>query len=160
MYPRAFSPHQVSGPRRDLHSGNEGGVFNEPLADLTKLLATCIDSHSNILIPGFYDDVKPNLLDPSKPGLANTLEFSVDKYQEQVGVPAISAGDSVVEVLAHRWCHPSLSVVDVKVMVEDTWWPRWGVTKEGSGWVLRGCRSLGVEYYGGYLWLRHRGLFI
>ncbi len=28
---------QVRGPARDLHSGNDGGVFNEPLADLTKV---------------------------------------------------------------------------------------------------------------------------
>jgi len=30
-------PCQVKGPERDLHSGNDGGVFNEPLADLTKV---------------------------------------------------------------------------------------------------------------------------
>lgn len=28
---------EVRGPARDLHSGNEGGVFTEPLADLSKV---------------------------------------------------------------------------------------------------------------------------
>ena len=28
---------EVRGPSRDLHSGNEGGVFTEPLADLSKV---------------------------------------------------------------------------------------------------------------------------
>ena len=42
---------QVGGPERDLHSGNDGGVFNEPLADLTKVLASLIDSRNNIQVP-------------------------------------------------------------------------------------------------------------
>lgn len=41
---------QVAGPQRDLHSGNDGGVFNEPLADLTKVLASLIDSRNNIQV--------------------------------------------------------------------------------------------------------------
>ena len=41
---------QVSGPEKDLHSGNDGGVFNEPLADLTKVLASLIDSRNNIQV--------------------------------------------------------------------------------------------------------------
>jgi di- and tripeptidase/Cys-Gly metallodipeptidase DUG1 len=46
---------QVCGPQRDLHSGNEGGVFNEPLSDLTKVLASLVDSHNNIMVPHFYE---------------------------------------------------------------------------------------------------------
>lgn len=41
---------QVGGPERDLHSGNDGGVFNEPLADLTKVLASLVDSRNNIQV--------------------------------------------------------------------------------------------------------------
>jgi hypothetical protein len=44
---------QVAGPQRDLHSGNDGGVFNEPLADLTKVLASLIDSRNNIQVRHF-----------------------------------------------------------------------------------------------------------
>ena len=42
----------MAGPQRDLHSGNDGGVFNEPLADLTKVLASLIDSRNNIQVRG------------------------------------------------------------------------------------------------------------
>ena len=31
---------QVSGPQRDLHSGNDGGVFCEPMMDLVKITST------------------------------------------------------------------------------------------------------------------------
>ena len=40
----------MGGPQRDLHSGNDGGVFNEPLADLTKVLASLIDSRNNVQV--------------------------------------------------------------------------------------------------------------
>lgn len=48
---------QVAGPQRDLHSGNDGGVFNEPLADLTKVLASLIDSRNNIQVRRWRTDV-------------------------------------------------------------------------------------------------------
>lgn len=56
---------RIDGGSRDLHSGNDGGVFNEPMADLCKLLSTLVDSQHNILVPDFYDDVDPGLLEPA-----------------------------------------------------------------------------------------------
>jgi len=34
---------QVSGPQRDLHSGNDGGVICEPMMDLVKVMATLLE---------------------------------------------------------------------------------------------------------------------
>ena len=42
---------QISGPERDIHSGNDGGVFNEPMSDLVKLLAGLVDASCHVLIP-------------------------------------------------------------------------------------------------------------
>ena len=56
---------QVSGPLRSLHSGNDGGVFNEPLADLTKVLASLLDSRNTCTVPGFYDCVRLDTLESS-----------------------------------------------------------------------------------------------
>lgn len=39
---------EVRGPEKDLHSGNEGGVFVEPLSCLNKVLASLVDSHSQV----------------------------------------------------------------------------------------------------------------
>ncbi len=107
---------QVTGPNRDLHSGNEGGVFNEPLNDLTKVLASLVDSHNNIMVPHFYEDVRPSMLDPALPRLeANAAEFSLKGYKEVLGVTSLTAGRSVRDLLMARWCSPALSVVDVRV---------------------------------------------
>lgn len=99
---------------RDLHSGNDGGVFNEPLIDLVRVLSTLTDSHNNIQVPGFYDNVRSALLDPAWPGLEHSGEFSIGKYQESIGVPALSSSNSRKALLEARWCQPTLSIVDMR----------------------------------------------
>ncbi|GMH45158.1 hypothetical protein BSKO_13115 [Bryopsis sp. KO-2023] len=114
----------VTGPKRDLHSGNDGGVFNEPLVDLVRILATLVDSHNSILVPGFYDNVSETLLDASWPGLENSDEFSIEDYKSALGVPSLTSMTSKKELLKSRWCRPTLSVVDTG--------PARGVDTEGE----------------------------
>jgi acetylornithine deacetylase/succinyl-diaminopimelate desuccinylase-like protein len=49
----------VYGPLRPLHDGHYGNWAPNPAAMLTHLLASMRDESSRILIPGFYDDVRP-----------------------------------------------------------------------------------------------------
>ncbi len=106
---------EVRGAAKDLHSGNEGGVFSEPLADLNKVLASLIDSRSNVSVPGFYDDVRPNMLTAALQRLQASSEFSLEGYRKALGIKELTAGRSERELLNARWCQPSLSVVDVRV---------------------------------------------
>ena len=46
-----------------------------------QLLATLVDSHSGICVPGFYDDVATTLLDAAWKGLESSEEFSPEGYQ-------------------------------------------------------------------------------
>jgi len=110
---------QVSGPDKEIHSGNDGGVFNEPMNDLVKVLGTLVDSRTNILIPGFYKDVAMQGCDGKVHALAFregmdgiAAEFSTEGYRHACGVPALSHA-SEAEVLRARWCRPSMSLVDV-----------------------------------------------
>lgn len=105
---------EVHGPERDLHSGNDGGVFNEPMVDLVKVLSTLVDSHNNIQVPGFYDNVKPSLLDAAWQSLENSEEFALDHYKDALGVPALTPHRSKHELLYSRWCMPTLSIVDMR----------------------------------------------
>lgn len=106
---------EVRGPAKDLHSGNEGGVFSEPLSDLSKVLASLVDSRNNICVPGFYSGVRPNMLSAALQRLRTSSEFSLDGYRTTLGVKELTAGRSEEELLTARWCQPSLSVVDVRV---------------------------------------------
>lgn len=49
----------LTGPGRDLHSGGFGGGINNPINALGHLLARLKDEEGHILIPGFYDKVRP-----------------------------------------------------------------------------------------------------
>lgn len=70
---------EVLGPKKDLHSGTHGGVFNEPTNDLVTVLSNLVDSNNMILIPGFYDDVKP--MDDEEQKLYNRLQLDLDDYK-------------------------------------------------------------------------------
>ncbi|HEY4595402.1 MAG TPA: M20/M25/M40 family metallo-hydrolase [Thermoanaerobaculia bacterium] len=49
----------VYGPIRPLHSGHYGNWAPNPAVELAHLVAQLRDEEGRILIPGFYDDVKP-----------------------------------------------------------------------------------------------------
>jgi len=49
----------VYGPNRPLHSGHYGNWAPNPAALLAGLLSRMRDAEGKILIPGFYDDVRP-----------------------------------------------------------------------------------------------------
>jgi acetylornithine deacetylase/succinyl-diaminopimelate desuccinylase-like protein len=49
----------VHGPARDLHSGLFGGAVANPATVVARLLATLHDAKGRVLIPGFYDAVRP-----------------------------------------------------------------------------------------------------
>jgi acetylornithine deacetylase/succinyl-diaminopimelate desuccinylase-like protein len=48
----------VYGPRRDLHSGNFGGIVLNPLQALCELLSSLHDASGRVAIAGFYDRVR------------------------------------------------------------------------------------------------------
>ena len=59
----------VYGPIRPLHSGHYGNWAPNPAVMLAQLVASLRDDEGRILIPGFYDDVKP-LTDDEKKAIA------------------------------------------------------------------------------------------
>jgi acetylornithine deacetylase/succinyl-diaminopimelate desuccinylase-like protein len=55
----AYILMDITGPKRDLHSGSFGGGVDNPLNVLGHLIARLKDENGRILIPGFYDKVRP-----------------------------------------------------------------------------------------------------
>ena len=51
---------EISSQRQDdLHSGVDGGAYDEPLPDLIKLLSHLSGTSKEVLIPGFNENVRP-----------------------------------------------------------------------------------------------------
>ncbi len=50
---------KVTGPALDLHSGVFGGAVMNPLTAAARLIASLHDDEGRVVIPGFYDKVRP-----------------------------------------------------------------------------------------------------
>ncbi|HSJ88323.1 MAG TPA: M20/M25/M40 family metallo-hydrolase [Anaerolineales bacterium] len=48
----------IFGPSQDVHSGEYGGVVQNPIHVLSKLIASLHDDQGHITLPGFYDKVR------------------------------------------------------------------------------------------------------
>ena len=97
----------ITGPERDLHSGSFGGGINNPLNALGHIIAKLKDEEGRILIPGFYDKVRP-LTAEEREILA---QFPLDEQQwlSESGAPQAwgEADFTLVERLGAR---PTLDV--------------------------------------------------
>jgi acetylornithine deacetylase/succinyl-diaminopimelate desuccinylase-like protein len=104
----AYMEVAVQGPNRDLHSGSFGGTVANPANALADILARLVDPASGrILIPGFYDDVRP-LEDWEREEFAK-LPFDEGAYAAEIGV-SLLRGESGYTPLERVWARPSCDV--------------------------------------------------
>jgi acetylornithine deacetylase/succinyl-diaminopimelate desuccinylase-like protein len=83
----AYFEIHVSGPKADLHSGLFGGVVHNPAQALTELVAKMHDETGRIMLPGFYDSVRP-ISEQERADFAR-LPNNEAQYLEETGVPAL-----------------------------------------------------------------------
>ena len=93
------------GPARDLHSGLFGGAVANPVTVLARLLSTLHDDKGHVLIPGFYDAMRP--LAPWEREAAADLEKAAGgdaAIRELAGVPELfgEEGFSTIERIGAR----------------------------------------------------------
>ncbi|KAF8470421.1 Zn-dependent exopeptidase [Russula ochroleuca] len=88
---------EISSRTKDSHSGIDGGGWDEPMRDMIQILAELTDRNRSVLIPGFYDKVRP--LDKEEAALFRLLE----------AVTQLSATS-----LKSRWREPSLTIHSVR----------------------------------------------
>jgi acetylornithine deacetylase/succinyl-diaminopimelate desuccinylase-like protein len=95
----------VTGPSRDLHSGNYGGAAMNPIRALAKVLGEIHDDSGKVRIPGFYDGIKK----PSARQLKQweSLGFDVEAFLGGVGLKS-PAGEARYSVLEQLWARPTV----------------------------------------------------
>lgn len=74
------------GPARDLHSGSYGGGINNPINALGHVLAKLKDEGGHILIPGFYDSVRP--LSAEERDMLGSFPLDEEAWLAETGAPA------------------------------------------------------------------------
>jgi len=127
----AYMEIKVTGPSRDLHSGTFGGAVTNPLNALCEIVAKLRDARTGkVLIPGFYDDVKP-LADWERQEFAR-LPFDAEAYRAELGVPEL-VGEEGYTTRERTWARPTLDVNGIfggyQARGAKTVLPSWGGAK-------------------------------
>lgn len=95
----------LTGPNRDLHSGQYGGSVENPINALADIISKMKDENGHILIDGFYDDVAP--LSKEEKDNFEKLPFSDEEYAKGLGVEEL-AGEKGYSTLERIWSRPTL----------------------------------------------------
>ncbi len=104
----AYMELKVTGPNRDLHSGTFGGAVANPLNALSHILSQLQDRETGkILIPGFFDDVRP-LADWEREEFAK-LPFNEAAYKEAIGVGELW-GEQEYSPMERAWARPTCDI--------------------------------------------------
>lgn len=97
----------IKGPERDLHSGSYGGGIDNPLNALGHIIARLKDKDGHILVPGFYDRVRP--LSEAEREMLNEVPFDEAAWLEESGAPQ-SWGEPEFSIPERLGIRPTLDV--------------------------------------------------
>jgi acetylornithine deacetylase/succinyl-diaminopimelate desuccinylase-like protein len=103
-----YTEIEAAGPKTDLHSGMYGGAAPNPFLALVAIISRLKNDKGFILIPGFYDRVKP----PSAEELEawGRLPFDEEHYRKtEIGSKALW-GEPGFSILYRTWARPTLDV--------------------------------------------------
>ncbi|KAL3421814.1 WD repeat-containing protein [Phlyctema vagabunda] len=104
---------KVDSNHPDVHSGVDGSfMMDEPLFDLTSILAKLKGLHNRIQIPGFYDNILP-LTDAEEARYDDITETLIRRNPENGPPEALKAS------LMARWREPNLTIHRYKVSGPD-----------------------------------------
>lgn len=100
----------LTGPTRDLHSGSYGGGIDNPINVLGHLIARLKDERGHVLIPGFYDRVRPLSLDERE----MLAHFPLDEAEwlAETGAP-IAWGEPEYSLVERLGARPTLDVTGI-----------------------------------------------
>jgi acetylornithine deacetylase/succinyl-diaminopimelate desuccinylase-like protein len=78
---------RLGGLKKDLHSGQHGGVVQNPALEMARLLATLHRPDGAVAVTGFYDGIAP--VSDEERRLVACIPFDVEAYRAAVGVAPI-----------------------------------------------------------------------
>ena len=97
----------ITCANRDLHSGYYGGVAQNPIHVLTRILAKMHDDNGKVTLEGFYDNVPD--IDKNTKEKWKSLNRSDEEFLEEVGLK-IAFGEQEYSALEKVWGRPTAEV--------------------------------------------------
>lgn len=107
-----YTEVEVAGAGHDLHSGVYGGVAPNPLQAMAEILTGLKNRQGKILIPGFYDRVRPPT--SAEQEAWGRLPFDEKRYQEQELEVSELVGEPGFSVFERTWARPTLEVHGIR----------------------------------------------
>jgi acetylornithine deacetylase/succinyl-diaminopimelate desuccinylase-like protein len=103
-----YTELEAVGPKIDLHSGMYGGAAPNPFFGLIEIISKLKDANGRILIPSFYDRVKPPTKDELKAW--QRLPFKdKDFLKNEVGSSTL-IGEPEYPTLYRLWARPTVEI--------------------------------------------------
>ncbi|MDX1520308.1 MAG: dipeptidase [Anaerolineae bacterium] len=107
----AYLEITLRGSRSDLHSGMYGGVVENPLNAMVKMLAALRDENGRATIPGFYDAVRE--LSRAEREAINKDAVTAEKVMADIGAPALW-GEPEYTIAERIGVRPTLDIHGIK----------------------------------------------
>jgi acetylornithine deacetylase/succinyl-diaminopimelate desuccinylase-like protein len=107
----AYMEISLRGSRHDLHSGSYGGLVENPLNAIVRLLASLHDDQGRVTIPGFYDKVRE--LTPAERTALNNGLVTEEMVLAETGAPALW-GEEGYTVAERKSVRPTLDIHGIK----------------------------------------------
>ncbi|MBH37881.1 peptidase M20 [bacterium] len=95
----------VTGPNKDLHSGQYGGIVQNPIQALCSIIANLKDNNDKVMIPGFYDDILS--LSRKEKEYLDDIAINQDTYLTELGLTKF-AKETPVNIAKQLWAEPTL----------------------------------------------------
>ena len=94
----------LTGPNRDLHSGQYGGAVENPVRALARMITQLHDEQGRITIPGFYDTVR--VYDAATRKAMNAIPYDEESYKKELDLKALKGeeGYTTIERVGIRPC--------------------------------------------------------
>lgn len=96
---------QVRSTAIDLHSGQQGGIVQNPILGLAYILSQLKNKDHEIQIPGFYRDVRP--LSSEEKRMIDGIPFDDQEYSRLLGAKKL-VGEKQYSANMRRWFRPTL----------------------------------------------------
>jgi acetylornithine deacetylase/succinyl-diaminopimelate desuccinylase-like protein len=123
----------VTGPSMDLHSGLFGGSAINPINVLSRIIGEMHDADGKIMLPGFYDAVRP--VSAEQRAEWKALGFDEAAFLKGVGLSA-AGGEKGLPALERIWARPTADVNGI-----------WGgYTEAGSKTIIPSQASAKVSF--------------
>ena len=102
-----YTQIEVTGPTRDLHSGEFGGAVQNPANALAMIIAALKDGDGRITVPGFYDAVRK--MGESEKAMIRDLPFDEAAFIKESGAP-VAFGEKGFTTYERISARPTLDV--------------------------------------------------